>query len=240
VRDRAGAPDLYYAVFALEGLLALRCELPVAVSRWVEGFGDGKDLDLVHLCALARSRASLALPPLPGLADRIRAAHASDAATLYHAFLVVGALEDLRSEPPDRDALFRLVAALRQPDGSYANEAGFPAGVTPTTAAAVAMLQHLGAPVPPKATDWLLARLHPKGGFVAAPGAPIPDLLSTATALHALVAAGVEIRGIRESTLDFVDTLWTGTAFCGSWEDDAVDAEYTYYALLALGHLGLA
>ena len=27
---------------------------------------------------------------------------------------------------------------------------------------------------------------HPMGGFLAAPQAPIPDLLSTATALHAL------------------------------------------------------
>jgi hypothetical protein len=44
---------------------------------------------------------------------------------------------------------------------------------------------------------------------------------------------------IKESCLDFIDTLWTGKAFCGSWADDVEDAEYTYYALLALGHLSL-
>jgi hypothetical protein len=40
--------------------------------------------------------------------------------------------------------------------------------------------------------------------------------------------------------VDFVDTLWNGKGFCGSWADDTVDSEYTYYALLALGHLSLS
>ena len=34
---------------------------------------------------------------------------------------------------------------------------------------------------------WLLERCHPRGGFFASTGTPVPDLLSTATALHALV-----------------------------------------------------
>ena len=71
------------------------------------------------------------------------------------------------------------------------------------------------------------------------PVAPIPDLLSTATALHALAGMHVSFEDIKEKCLDFVDSLWTGRAFCGTWEDDAQDSEYTYYALLALGHLSL-
>ena len=47
-------------------------------------------------------------------------------------------------------------------------------------------------------------------------------------------------RGIREPCLDFVDSLWTNRGgFFGTWADDAADCEYTYYALLALGHLSL-
>ena len=38
----------------------------------------------------------------------------------------------------------------------------------------------------------------------------------------------------------FLDTLWTGNAFCGTWADDEPDSEYTGYALLAMGRLGLA
>ena len=64
--------------------------------------------------------------------------------------------------------------------------------------------------------------------------APIPDLLSTATALHALDGLQVDFAALRDPCLDYLDSLWTGTSFCGSWADDALDSEYTFYALLAL------
>jgi hypothetical protein len=68
----------------------------------------------------------------------------------------------------------------------------------------------------------------------------MPDLLSTATALHALSGQKVSVAHLKEQTLDFLDTLWTGKAFCGTWADDEPDCEYTYYGLLAMGHLSLA
>jgi hypothetical protein len=37
-----------------------------------------------------------------------------------------------------------------------------------------------------------------------------------------------------------VDSLWDATGgFHGNWTDDMLDCEYTYYGLLALGHLSL-
>ncbi len=70
------------------------------------------------------------------------------------------------------------------------------------------------------------------------PKAPIPDLLSTATALHALAGLERDLSPVRESCLDFIDTLWSNEGgFHGHWSDDALDCEYTYYGLLALGHL---
>jgi len=91
--------------------------------------------------------------------------------------------------------------------------------------------------VPAEAADWLLARRHPAGGFVAAPDTPLPDLLSTAVALHALDDLEIPWRQWRETTLDFIDSLWTAEgAFHGSWADDQPDAEYTFYGLVALGH----
>jgi hypothetical protein len=102
------------------------------------------------------------------------------------------------------------------------------------------ILRHLDGHPEPAIAEWLLARCHPSGGFFAAPGAPLPDLLSTATALHALTALGARLEAIREPCLDFVDTLWTNTGgFYGTWADDSLDCEYTYYGLLALGHLSL-
>ena len=69
----------------------------------------------------------------------------------------------------------------------------------------------------------------------------MPDLLSTATTLHALAA--LEVRLTEEQTercLDFVDSLWNADGgFHGNWTDDYLDCEYTFYGLLALGHLSL-
>jgi hypothetical protein len=226
VRDRAGKSDLYYTVFGLECLVALRQEVPVErVRPWLEGFGDGGGLDLVHLACLARCWASLPRGDLARdvsfrIADRIRACPASGP---YPSFLAFAALEDLGESPG--------------PPARLEEEA---ARTTPTTAARVTCLHHCGSPVPPELGSWLLRRAHPKGGFTASEGAPLPDLLSTATALHALAAIKVDLRHLKEATLDFIDTLWTGRAFCGSWADDVADVEYTWYALLAMGHLSLA
>lgn len=50
----------------------------------------------------------------------------------------------------------------------------------------------------------------------------------------------VPFDNVKEPCLDFVDSLWTNKgAFYGSWLEDTLDCEYTYYALLALGHLSL-
>jgi hypothetical protein len=49
---------------------------------------------------------------------------------------------------------------------------------------------------------------------------------------------GVSLDSVREPCLDFIQSLWTGGgSFLGSWADSAQDCEYTYYGLLALGHL---
>ena len=52
--NRAGDSDLYYTVFGLQALLALRAELPVGpVTSYLRRFGGGEGLDLVHLACLA-------------------------------------------------------------------------------------------------------------------------------------------------------------------------------------------
>ncbi len=254
-RDRTGASDLYYTVFLLEGLVALRRDVPVErVRGFLTTFDDGGDLDLVHRTCLARCWATLPTgapePVRTRLAGHIGAHRAADGGfapepdaahgTAYHAFLATGALEDLGAPPADAARIADAVAALANADGGFASRAGVPGATVPTTAAAVTLLRHLGAPAPKRATDWLLGCAHPEGGFRATPDAPIPDLLSTATALHALAGAHAPLAALREPTLDFIDTLWTGQAFCGNWTDDELDCEYAYYALLALGHLSLA
>ena len=255
--DRAGRPDLYYTIFALAGLHALDAPVPAGqVESYLKTFGEGEQLDFVHLSALARCWASIGLPRMPDNLERAllarieqfrkpdggyegdpRAPHGS----AYGAFVALGAYEDLGSTPPKLLKLIQALKRLESADGAWSNLPGAKVGALNATAGAVILIRHLGFPVNPAVGDWLLAQAHPQGGFVAVPGAPMPDLLSTATALHALAALDRRLPStLHERCMDFLDSLWTAEGgFHGHWADEYVDAEYTYYGLLALGHLSL-
>lgn len=253
--DRAGNPDLYYTVFALAGAQALDVPLPVdRTASWLLTFDDGAALDFVHLGALARCWAAVDRVGMPRHLDkrifeRIEAFRKPDGGyegepkmphgTAYGAFVALGAYEDLGATPPHPLDLARSIAGLASADGACSNIPNQRIGALNATAGAVVLLRQLGLPVNASVADWLLKQEHPQGGFVAVPGAPMPDLLSTATALHALACAGHRIPAdVHERCLDFIDTLWSAEGgFHGHWADDILDPEYTFYGLLALGHL---
>jgi len=251
--DRAGASDLYYTVFGLECLMALRADLPAAkVLPYLQMFGEGVKLDLVHLACLARCWADVKSLPTDAvaIAERIERHRSADGGynaaigarhgTVYGTFMALGAYQDLKLAMPEQERILECVTANQTEDGAYANHPDMAAGLTSATAAAATMLRQLQEPVDQRIGQWLLERVHRDGGFLAAPAAPIPDLLSTATALHALAGLHVDFEHLKESCLDFIDTLWTPRgSFFGHWGEDILDCEYTYYGLLALGHLSL-
>jgi len=252
-QGRDGRSDLYYTVFGLEASLMLGFDFPrERVTAYLDRFGQGESLDLVHLAALIRCRANLGSVRNPEtLAQRLMTCRSRDGGfnmipgeaqgSAYGSFLTLGAWQDLGIECPDLEAVAQSIASLQRSEGGYANEAPMTAGATPATAAAICTLHYLKRPISESAIQWLLARVHPLGGFVAIPmigdlGAP--DLLSTATALHALSLLGVCAEDARDKHLDYLDSLWSAEGgFRGHWADDAVDCEYTYYGLLALGIL---
>jgi hypothetical protein len=258
-RDRGGASDLYYTVFGIEGLLALQAAPPPSLLSYLDTFGAGETLDFVHVCCLARCRSALAaagVTPAPSGAwshavlQRVehfrsgdggyRGQAGSPSGTAYNNFMALAAYQDLGTRPPTPERLLQSVAALATPDGAWGNERNLRVGATNATAAAVTFLRQARQPLPPAVGDWLLARHNAQGGFLAMPSAPLPDLLSTATALHALAGLERSVAAIKEACLDFVDSLWTNEGgFHGHWGDDLLDCEYTYYGLLALGHLAL-
>lgn len=256
-RDRAGRPDLYYTIFALAGMQALDVPLPIEqVEAYLRSFDAGQGLDFVHVSALARCWESIGRQRMPSgldraLLNRIEEFRKPDGGyegdrnfahgTAYGAFVALGAYQDLGHTPPDILKLIRALKRLESADGAWSNVPGAKIGALNATAGAVTLITHLGFPVNPAVGDWVFAQAHPQGGFRAVPGAPMPDLLSTATALHALAALERRVpSALHERCLDFMDSLWTAEGgFHGHWADDYVDAEYTYYGLLALGHLSL-
>ncbi|HSW00610.1 MAG TPA: prenyltransferase/squalene oxidase repeat-containing protein [Sedimentisphaerales bacterium] len=252
-QGRDGRSDLYYTVFGLEASLMLGFDFPrERVTAYLDSFGQGESLDLVHLAALIRCRANLGSVRNPEtLAQRLMTYRSRDGGfnmipgeaqgSAYGSFLTLGVWQDLGIECPDIEAVAQSIASLQRSGGGYANEASMTAGATPATAAAICTLHSLKRPIPESAIQWLLARVHPLGGFVAIPmigDLGTPDLLSTATALHALSLLGVCAEDARDKHLDYLDSLWSAEGgFRGHWADDVVDCEYTYYGLLALGIL---
>lgn len=259
-RGRDGKSDLYYTVFGLEASLAL--DAPVSYERvtdYLSGFGAGRSLDLVHLASLVRCRANRADcggEPIDPATRRAMTAHlmqfraddggfgtAVDAERghVYGSFLALGVCQDLQVDDLDRAGVLDSVRSLQMPDGGYSNEPTMSVSATAATAAAITIFHYLRAPIPEPALQWLAGRAEPHGGFSAIPSGPdlaIPDLLSTATALHALTLLGVDLDEIRERNLDYLDGLWnTQGGFHGHPADDVLDCEYTYYGLLSLGDL---
>ena len=255
--DRDDRPDLYYTIFALAGLQALDADVPrEKVESFLRSHGDGASLDFVHLSALARCWSVVGKETMPPgldrtLLERIETFRKPDGGyegdsklaygTAYGAFVALGAYQDLGHTPPHPLKLIQNLKRLETPDGAWSNFPGARIGSTNATAGAVTLIRYLGFPVNHNVGDWLLAQVHEQGGFLAVPGAPIPDLLSTATALHALAAMDRRVSSdVHERCLDFLDSLWDARGgFHGHWADDHLDAEYTFYALLALGHLSL-
>ncbi len=255
-RDREGDSDLYYTSFAIDALTALQVALPENSLRpFLERkTGSLDDLDFVHLCCLSRCLSALSDPPpsaeiarILGRIETFRAAAGGynqspgeETGSAYACFLAYGAYSDHRLSMPDIDGVTRCLEALKTPGGAWANDVELPIPNIPATAAAVTLCRNLRLPVPEETPTWILNALHPAGGFLPFPGAPVPDLLSTAVALHALDGLQVGFENQKDLLLDFVDSLWTAAGgFHGTWDDDDLDIEYTYYGLLALGHLAL-
>jgi prenyltransferase beta subunit len=250
-RNRAGDSDLYYTVFGIEALIALQAEPPIIpVDTYLRTCNDG--LDFVHRACLARAWAGITKNfsdvPVQQILSEIEKyrtpdggynqSPAAEHGTAYAAFLALGAYQDFGVEVPNAQGLLNSLESLRSKDGGYGNLPSAPVGVTTATAAVIATQRQFHQTPDPALAQWLVNQHAPTGGFFALPGAPIPDLLSTATALHALSGLHVPMNGLREPCLDFIDTLWTNRGgFYGHWSDDGIDTEYTYYGLLAIGHL---
>jgi prenyltransferase beta subunit len=260
-KSRGGQSDLYYTVFGLEILKALDAEIPYElICDFLTNFKI-EELDLVHLSSLVRCYADLAdytdvqktACPKENIIRHLRKYTAKDGGysttadaqygNVYGCFLTLGIFQDIQETLPDPDKLFDCIRLSQQHDGSFSNEKIFTQGTTPASAAAIATLKYLDRKPAQLTIDWLLSRIHSAGGFCAIAGneeVSIADLLSTATAIHALSLNGVTLENIREKCLDYLDSLWSPKGgFAGNLLDNTLDCEYTYYGLLSLGNLGV-
>lgn len=255
--DRDGNQDLYYSTFGIAGYLALRLPLPhVQLAEYLRTQDHRiEELSLIDLSCLARCWAFVPKDLWPEHLEtrvirRMQAFRSSDGGffteleethgSLYGCYVALGIAQDMNHDLGPPEPMLNCIRSRLATDGGYSNSPELPFGLTPTTAAAASLFRHLGTEEGLATRDWLLSQMHRDGGFCVGPGIDMPDLLSTATALHALSSIHFDLQPIAEKSLDYLDTLWTARGgFFGTWEDDTLDIEYTYYGLLSLGHLSV-
>lgn len=249
--NRRGVSDIYYTAFALEIRRGLNApdtspELPAYLATHLHRH----DLRLADRVCLIRALVQVdpAHAALPAHLDALEAYRSRDGgyamvpgaarSSAYAPFLVSLAWADVGGEIPARSHSTTAVLALRRADGGFVNDEALPMSATPPSAAAAVFLQGQAGFDPEPTHAYLRARMAVTGGMHAIPGAPVPDLLSTATALHALTVGGASLAPLRDPCLSFVEEQWhTNGGFCAHALDNVPDCEYTYYGLLALGHL---
>lgn len=88
-----------------------------------------------------------------------------------------------------------------------------------------------------KEVELLHSFASPTGGFKAFNHLGRADMLSTAVALFALKYADADLRLIKPSSLEFIQSNYSAGAFLSGDGDMTEDVEYTFYGLLALGVL---
>lgn len=240
--NKQGEEDLYYTSFGwlLEAALGVE-QYATAMESYLAEF-DEQELDLVHYaaflrCALMQRAATGRLAFMWSAIKRrqIRPLESfkivpnNDRRSPYTQFVWCSLCEDTGNE-------FTLFALddYRTAEGGYANLRGGRQVATNATAAALMVLGQSEGYVSQRAETLSLMQ-HESGGFRASEMAPVPDLLSTATALFVLDCYGLKPR--YEAT-DFVEAHWLENGgFAATLLDERSDVEYLFYGLLALGTL---
>jgi geranylgeranyl transferase type-2 subunit beta len=255
-RGRKGNGDLYYSAFALRGLFLLGMLDDDTLLPHIADFLDEqqrrKDLvpaDLLSwtFCAtLVQTVCGTELPPaqIASLLDRwehfrcsdgcFAASEKSVVSSTYTTFLTAIFYELLgESERSQKIPIERILERQRSDGGFVELPPLQHSGVNPT-AAAVGLLTLLEHPLPEKekTVEFLCQCQQPSGGFQAHSRIPIPDLLSSFSALMALHDLDAIHRVNRSALRSFVTRLRSPDGgFFGMPLDQQSDVEYTFYGM---------
>jgi hypothetical protein len=246
--------DLYYTFFALADIVFLGSAVDIKpTKRYISTFGEGESLDLVHLCCLMRCHNLLAMAATPSLKPgrlgrflqtrryaktlKLLKRKAEDAVRVYDLFLVAQTGRELGVDLVSKEKVRSVLEHAVRDTGGF-SDPNTASGTTTVTAAASWLHLWMDGAVPPKTVDWFATVKTKAGGFRANSKAPIPDLLSTASAIQALSWAGETLGAATPHVLEFVESCWMDD---GSFGANSVcpsgDVEYMYYGLSSLANL---
>ncbi len=265
---REGESDIYYTSFALRSLAilgALNGSLAQSSSQFLRSRLTAFEsiVDLLSLVYSARLiQASCGIDPLDGynehwqlrLAEILHSLRRNDggfsksaegnASSTYQTFLTLICHELIESPIPDPAAIAAFLLKQRQDDGGFLEvRVAKRSGANPTAAAigALQVLNRVDDHTGHTAAQFLLDLQTDEGGFQANTRIPVPDLLSTFTALVTLSDLGFVEQCNLLSARRYVRAMEVASGgFHGFEFDQATDVEYTFYGLGALCILQLA
>jgi hypothetical protein len=144
-------------------------------------------------------------------------------------------MEDMRWQIHNKKEIIESLDSYRVPSGGYSNRVGGLSASTNATAAALSVRGQLAGYRYNLTGDvkWLYELQDESGGFCANRQAPLPDMLSTATALFALRCYSIKPR---VEPISFIEAHWLESGgFAPTLAERNSDIEYTFYGILALG-----
>ena len=244
---KGGNPDLYYTVFGWILCYVLGIKLDSNnMKSYLSGL-KADELDLIHYTAYVRcsiltdlfkdgnliswfssfkSRKIKDIAEFSGLPN-------NDPKSPYSKFIWLSLLEDTGNRITNQTTILEELNEYHLSGGGYRNLPEGTGASTNATVAALSVKGQLEGYRPNPDIQYLKNQQHANGGFCAASDSPVPDLLSTATALFILQC-------YKEKPCynpgKFLEAHWLNSGgFCPSLIDETSDVEYTFYGLLALG-----
>ena len=247
--NKSGEVDLYYTSFGWLLSYVLGIDLSMEKRRSYLEKQPVMSLDLVHYAAYMRCvllhrlmkegkfRFLLgAMRPMPirSLTSFMDLPH-DDIWSPYTRFIWMSLLEDTQNKENEKKAVLEKLRSYRVKGGGYSNLRDREVATTNATVAALAIIGQLEGYKPIDDLFYLRDTQDETGGFKAGRGAPVPDLLSTATTLFLMGC--YDIRPVRP-VHDVIEAHWWDSGgFSATLLEDSSDVEYVFYGLLALGAL---
>ena len=247
--DKNGQADLYYTSFGLMLAYILKVNINTNITeQWLHQY-ENQPLDLVHRSALIRSRMLCNILKAGKLNFAVNQLFKTkqtfpvftdyphgDRYSPYSQFLLLSLCEDMGISTDNRQEIISSLSAYHIENGGYSNIKGSGQATTNATVAALAVKGQLCGFQNNENVAYLYSIQDENGGFYANASSPVPDLLSTATALFILRCYG---KTPHFNADHFIDAHWLSSGgFGATLIDETGDVEYTFYGLLALGAAG--
>ncbi|MCD7975826.1 MAG: hypothetical protein LUG51_01225 [Tannerellaceae bacterium] len=246
-KGKNGQEDLYYSLFGW--MLCYVLHVPVDTRKMEKYLHtiESEKLDLIHYAAWIRCRMLLTLFKKGKMAlflrllyktnvrtlDSFRMIPHDDPASPYTRFIYLSLLEDAGQRIEEKMEILQSLASYKVAGGGYANRKGSLTATVNATAAALSVKGQLEEYQQQEDIHYLRDIQDSTGGYKATHLTPVPDLLSTATALFTLHSYEVKPA---VPPFDFIEAHWLDNGgFAATLLDETSDVEYTFYGLLALG-----